>query len=184
MQFGLRPFSCSGKKRAKRSRYRGNCVSRSRAPNPSPLYTPRRTYDAAEHLNVVTATALQQRNCYRRCDGGWLSNGFYGLPYIHDFTYIFLFVRSWKALPAMRRGIVKGAHLPVAPLYSASFGTFLAETRKVRKTRLTAKFQFIEFHTPGRCKPVRGRACCRARQKRTHRSVRPLSFIPCRRRRR
>ena len=33
---------------------------------------------------------------------------------------------------AMRRGIVKGAHLLVAPLYSDSFGTFLAETRKVR----------------------------------------------------
>mgnify|MGYP003530059775 CR=1 FL=1 len=35
---------------------------------------------------------------------------------------------------AMRRGIVKGAHLLVAPLYSASFGPFLAETRKGRIT--------------------------------------------------
>ena len=31
---------------------------------------------------------------------------------------------------SMRLGIVKGAHLLVAPLYSASFGPFLAETRK------------------------------------------------------
>ena len=31
---------------------------------------------------------------------------------------------------AMRLGIVKGAHLLVAPLYSASFGPFLAENKK------------------------------------------------------
>ena len=31
---------------------------------------------------------------------------------------------------ARRRGILKGAHLLEAPLKSASFGTFLAETRK------------------------------------------------------
>ena len=37
----------------------------------------------------------------------------------------------------MRRGIPKGAHLYVAPLWAASFGTFLAEARKVRITRLT-----------------------------------------------
>ena len=34
---------------------------------------------------------------------------------------------------AMRLGIVKGALLLVAPLYSASFGPFLAETRKVHQ---------------------------------------------------
>ena len=33
---------------------------------------------------------------------------------------------------AMRRGIVKGRDWPVAPLYSVSFGPFLAETRKGR----------------------------------------------------
>ena len=36
-------------------------------------------------------------------------------------------------------------HLPVAPLYSSSFGTFLAETRKVRSVHRIEKSQFIAF---------------------------------------
>ncbi len=44
---------------------------------------------------------------------------------------------------AMRRGIPKGAHLLVAPLRSASFGTFLAETRKVRIIYQIDKLIFI-----------------------------------------
>ena len=46
---------------------------------------------------------------------------------------------------AMRRGIPKGAHLCVAPLRSASFGTFLAETRKVPRVCLIDKLQFDGF---------------------------------------
>ena len=40
-------------------------------------------------------------------------------------------------------GYLRGAHLSVAPLRSASFGTFLAETRKVRRGCRIDKFQFI-----------------------------------------
>jgi len=47
---------------------------------------------------------------------------------------------------AMRRGIVKGAHLPVAPLYSASLGTFLAETRKVQIQRQSDNLQFEDMY--------------------------------------
>jgi len=43
---------------------------------------------------------------------------------------------------AMRQGIPKGAHLCVAPLRSASLGTFLAETRKVRKYHQFDKLKF------------------------------------------
>ena len=46
----------------------------------------------------------------------------------------------------MRLGIPKGAHLLVAPLRSASFGTFLAETRKVRIVYLLDKLKF-DFYT-------------------------------------
>ena len=64
----------------------------------------------------------------------------YTLPYVplpwrtwEDFQgFHIVFSRFPYVFPAMRRGIHKGAHLPVAPLMSASFGTFLAETRKVR----------------------------------------------------
>ena len=37
---GAMPFSCFGKKRAKRNRHKGHCASRSRAPNPSPCVSP------------------------------------------------------------------------------------------------------------------------------------------------
>ena len=40
-----------------------------------------------------------------------------------------------------RLGILKGAHLLEAPLKSVSFGTFLAETRKVRIVRLFVQRQ-------------------------------------------
>ena len=43
----------------------------------------------------------------------------------------------------MRLGIVKGALLLVAPLYSASFGPFLAETRKGRKQCQFDKLKFV-----------------------------------------
>ena len=45
---------------------------------------------------------------------------------------------------AMRLGIVKGAHLSVAPLYSVSFGPFLAETRKGRICHQFDKLKFVE----------------------------------------
>ena len=70
-------FSCSGKKSTKRSRHKGNCVSRSRAPNPSPLCIPRRYYDTALHLNDVTAAAAQPNYFYQHCNGGRFSNGLY-----------------------------------------------------------------------------------------------------------
>ena len=41
-------------------------------------------------------------------------------------------------------------HLPVAPLASASFGTFLAETRKVRKTQQNDKLKFEQQLRIGR----------------------------------
>jgi hypothetical protein len=44
---------------------------------------------------------------------------------------------------AMRLGIPKGAHLLEAPLRSASFGTFLAETRKVRSACQKDKSQIV-----------------------------------------
>jgi hypothetical protein len=50
---------------------------------------------------------------------------------------------------AMRLGIPKGAHLLEAPLRSASFGTFLAETRKVRRTSLLNKLRLAA--KKGRC---------------------------------
>ena len=51
------------------------------------------------------------------------------------------FLPFLKHLPAMGRGIRKGAHLLLAPLTSASFGTFLAETRKVRQILLRDKLE-------------------------------------------
>ena len=48
---------------------------------------------------------------------------------------------------AMRLGIPKGAHLLEAPLRSVSFGTFLAETRKVRSACQKNKSQ-LEKNTP------------------------------------
>ena len=55
---------------------------------------------------------------------------------------------------AMRLGIPKGAHLLEAPLRSASFGTFLAETRKVRRINLHDKLKFdffgLDFSTNSR----------------------------------
>ena len=42
----------------------------------------------------------------------------------------------------MRRGVYRGAHLHVAPPISASFGTFLAETRKVRISYRNDRLQF------------------------------------------
>ena len=46
------PFSCFGKKRTKRSRLKGHCVSRRKRAKSVPLSIPRRTYDTAEHLNL------------------------------------------------------------------------------------------------------------------------------------
>ena len=83
------------------------------------------------------------------------------VPIIRRLCRADLLARSMKAFKnrniferwvAMQLGIVKGAHLLVAPLYSASFGPFLAETRKghiasvcqiqVYRIDLTTKLQF------------------------------------------
>ena len=50
--YGVMPFSCLGKKSAKRSRHKGHCASRRKRAESVPLCIPRRTYDGAEHLNL------------------------------------------------------------------------------------------------------------------------------------
>jgi len=51
-----------------------------------------------------------------------------------------------------RRGFPKGAHLLVAPLWTASFGTFLAGARKVRRgtIRQIPIFGAVCSNEPGR----------------------------------
>ena len=64
---GVMPFSCLGKKRAKRSRHKGHCASRSRAPNPSPLQSPAALTTPRSTLTYILSTAKMFR--FLPCSG-------------------------------------------------------------------------------------------------------------------
>jgi len=51
--FAITHFSCIGKKSAKRSRHKGHCASRSRAPNPSPCVSPAALTTARSTLTYI-----------------------------------------------------------------------------------------------------------------------------------
>ena len=55
------PFSCFGKKRAKRSRHKGHCASRSRAPNPSPCVSPAALTTPRSTLTYILSTTKMFR---------------------------------------------------------------------------------------------------------------------------
>ena len=58
---GATLFSCLGKKRAKRSRHKGHCASRSRAPNPSPYVSPAALLTVRSTLTYILSTAKMFR---------------------------------------------------------------------------------------------------------------------------
>ena len=64
---GVMPFSCFGKKRAKRSRHKGHCASRSRAPNPSPCVSPAALLTVRSTLTYILSTAKMFR--FLPCSG-------------------------------------------------------------------------------------------------------------------
>ena len=65
--FGTMPFSCFGKKRAKRSRHKGHCASRSRAPNPSPCVSPAALTTPRSTLTYILSTTKMFR--FLPCSG-------------------------------------------------------------------------------------------------------------------
>ena len=65
--YGVMPFSCLGKKRAKRNRHKGHCASRSRAPNPSPCVSPAALLTVRSTLTYILSTAKMFR--FLPCSG-------------------------------------------------------------------------------------------------------------------
>ena len=61
LPFAITHFSCFGKKSAKRSRHKGHCASRSRAPNPSPCVSPAALTTARSTLTYILSTTKMFR---------------------------------------------------------------------------------------------------------------------------